>query len=288
MAKPDRHQAPAAMHGSTKSGYTEQIMPGRADTGMGSAIPVGSVSGAQEGRIPPARRDYSKARYDVVTLEEAQERMIKRMKGKLPPIKGGLDDDSAQAPRARKQAQARPQPAQDFDPLGSGDMQDFEPEADDQEPLQDRIRARIDMQKRMPAQGTACAVCGIVKPTPIRNDEMGGYVCLTCVDRELQRLQDNQGEESTTSYLAKRSRLTLELPDTTLFVNAVDAIVSKMGVTLLLPTQGEGGTFVPKAGSEVTITLPDGRGFKCYFPGVTFALDALKLLGLVFIRAEEE
>ena len=38
-------------------------------------------------------------------------------------------------------------------------------------------------------QATACAVCGERKHTPLRNDAMGGYVCLTCIDRELVRLQ---------------------------------------------------------------------------------------------------
>ena len=37
-------------------------------------------------------------------------------------------------------------------------------------------------------QATVCAVCGERKHTPLRNDEMGGYVCLTCIDRELVRL----------------------------------------------------------------------------------------------------
>lgn len=36
---------------------------------------------------------------------------------------------------------------------------------------------------------TACAMCGEFKHTPIRNVAMGGYVCLTCIDRELTRLQ---------------------------------------------------------------------------------------------------
>ena len=36
---------------------------------------------------------------------------------------------------------------------------------------------------------TTCAVCKEVKHTPIRNDTMGGYVCLSCVDKEIERLQ---------------------------------------------------------------------------------------------------
>ncbi len=36
---------------------------------------------------------------------------------------------------------------------------------------------------------TACAVCGNREHLPIRNDAMGGYVCLTCIDNELTRLK---------------------------------------------------------------------------------------------------
>lgn len=39
-------------------------------------------------------------------------------------------------------------------------------------------------------QSTNCAVCGERKHTPLRNDAMGGYVCLTCIDREINRLQN--------------------------------------------------------------------------------------------------
>lgn len=38
-------------------------------------------------------------------------------------------------------------------------------------------------------QHTCCAGCGEDKHTPLRNDTMGGYVCLTCIDKELARLQ---------------------------------------------------------------------------------------------------
>ncbi|MGU2415268.1 hypothetical protein [Burkholderia cenocepacia] len=35
-------------------------------------------------------------------------------------------------------------------------------------------------------QATTCAGCGERKHTPLRIDWMGGYVCLTCIDRELE------------------------------------------------------------------------------------------------------
>lgn len=34
-------------------------------------------------------------------------------------------------------------------------------------------------------QATNCAGCGQHKHTPLRRDDMGGYVCLTCIDKEL-------------------------------------------------------------------------------------------------------
>lgn len=34
---------------------------------------------------------------------------------------------------------------------------------------------------------TTCAVCGEYKYTPLRRDDMGGYVCLTCIDKELNK-----------------------------------------------------------------------------------------------------
>src|SRR6185312_9866945 len=35
-------------------------------------------------------------------------------------------------------------------------------------------------------QATNCAVCGEHKHTPLRIDWMGGYVCLTCIDKQLE------------------------------------------------------------------------------------------------------
>jgi hypothetical protein len=34
-------------------------------------------------------------------------------------------------------------------------------------------------------QATMCACCGEHKHTPLRIDKMGGYVCLTCIDKKL-------------------------------------------------------------------------------------------------------
>lgn len=50
-------------------------------------------------------------------------------------------------------------------------------------------------------QRTACAVCGERKHTPLRRDEMGGYVCLTCID---ERLDDYDVSEKILDEIKKR------------------------------------------------------------------------------------
>jgi hypothetical protein len=44
-------------------------------------------------------------------------------------------------------------------------------------------------------QATECAGCGVRKHTPLRRDEMGGYVCLTCIDRRLDALLQPETNE---------------------------------------------------------------------------------------------
>jgi hypothetical protein len=43
-------------------------------------------------------------------------------------------------------------------------------------------------------QATNCAGCGKYKHTPLRRDDMGGYVCLTCIDTELTSLREKVEE----------------------------------------------------------------------------------------------
>ncbi|MCW8021899.1 hypothetical protein [Pseudomonas aeruginosa] len=45
-------------------------------------------------------------------------------------------------------------------------------------------------------QATNCAGCGEHKHTPLRVDWMGGYVCLTCIDKKLEELHDAQAQHS--------------------------------------------------------------------------------------------
>ena len=49
-------------------------------------------------------------------------------------------------------------------------------------------------------QATNCAGCGEHKHTPLRIDSMGGYVCLTCIDKKLGSLLGEFGYEQPEQY----------------------------------------------------------------------------------------
>lgn len=57
------------------------------------------------------------------------------------------------------------------------------------------IRTLIAAIEVPPPHATTCAVCLQHKPTPLRRDDMGGYVCLTCIDARLSELGAAQDRE---------------------------------------------------------------------------------------------
>lgn len=57
---------------------------------------------------------------------------------------------------------------------------------------QARVSALIDARDvftYQSSQATKCAMCSEHKHTPLRNDDLGGYICFTCIEKELIRLQ---------------------------------------------------------------------------------------------------
>ena len=55
-------------------------------------------------------------------------------------------------------------------------------------------------------QATNCASCGEHKHTPLRIDAMGGYVCLTCIDKKLGGMLGEFGYEPDAEIDALRWR----------------------------------------------------------------------------------
>ncbi len=61
-------------------------------------------------------------------------------------------------------------------------------------------------------QATTCAECGKHKHTPLRIDAMGGYVCLTCIDKKLGSLlgefgHSGQPKQEPVAWLDEDSNL---------------------------------------------------------------------------------
>jgi hypothetical protein len=56
-------------------------------------------------------------------------------------------------------------------------------------------------------QHTKCARCGSDRHTPLRRDHMGGYVCLTCIDKELDSLTAELARKGEALLWAQRALL---------------------------------------------------------------------------------
>jgi hypothetical protein len=79
----------------------------------------------------------------------------------------------------------------------------------------------------------------------------------------------------------------LEMQDGAMSMTCIQVLDGQFSLTILLPLDDSGATFIPKPGSEITVVAKGVRQ-SCYFPGAHFEIPELKLLGLVFIKAESK
>jgi hypothetical protein len=84
-------------------------------------------------------------------------------------------------------------------------------------------------------------------------------------------------------FLDQRIRVKLAVPLGTMTVVALWVYEVDESITILLPLDGEGATFVPQPGTDLTITVGD-EVREAFYPGTHFECEALGLLGLVFIK----
>ena len=248
---------------SFRSGYARDIMPERleADERAGNTVPVASENGVQDGRVPPALRQY-KARYKAVDLREAELNMAKRARGELAPIKGGLDDpEMMNFPEPQRGKSKTIAKTASYDPLGETEGEAPDPQPGDlaaEEQALDRRQVQLQAARSGYVQAPALAVAPAT----------------TYVQETPQEV-----------YLKQRNRVTLEMQDGTMAMSCVDVKASSYSVTILLPLAEGSSIFIPRPGSEVTIVKGESR-WKTYYPGAQFELPELSLLGLVFIKAD--
>jgi hypothetical protein len=86
-----------------------------------------------------------------------------------------------------------------------------------------------------------------------------------------------------TEYLQSRARVTLELQDGTFTMPVINYVTSKFSVTLIVPLDKNGTTFVPKPGTRVTLSCGDFTE-EVFFPGAYAEVEPLTVAVMTFIR----
>jgi len=221
----------------------------RAPADRSIEVPKADAHGRQQGVMLPGDREY-KANYKAVSATEAVSNMIAREKGTMEHIPGGITDPEVR-PAELEPTRSREHTGNVEDVPGFDDDRGFESFGGPEE------------QVDAPVQGTKLQVSG----TPSEYKHGGA---------ELSRAD---------KYLQKRCRVTLDLADGSLSVEAIAMMQTAYSITVLLPMTPGNSIFIPKPGSEITIRTADvGSVFECFFPGSYFEVEDLQLIGLVFIK----
>lgn len=248
-----------------KSGYAKDVAPSLLtdEEKNGLTVPVGKALGGQEGRLSPAQKIsmgiYQKAKRKIVTLGEAQANMQARMNGEMLPIKYGLDELPPEVEEAmRMPSVGKKSKAKQYDPIGesSDDLVEHEP----------GDTKLAEEEKRLVGYSQPGVTLFEDRDAPAKT-----YVT------------KSQNDE----YLSKRMKVQLELEAGTYTITAINIINSKYGMMIILPSNDQGATFIPKPGTEVSIVTGE-RSRKCYFPGTYFSIPELNAEALVFVSAEAE
>ena len=257
---------PKTNTGHVKEGYVADVMPERVDgdEAKGLAVPIGLASGGQLGRMTPAEKVelglYGQAHYDVVDHTVAGQRMVARAAGEAPAIDGGLDVPMEVADNLRLNKQAMPGKRTVGEAAESAD---FDPLAADPQPGDLEAEERALAQRGRPLA---------VNARPVAIDQTGRRV-----DRNTL-----EAPEARDAF-GRRCSVTLNLGIGMMVVKAIDILECQYGLTMLLPLDQEGGTFIPNPGSEISIQRGD-KIWNCFFPGVHFSMPEVGVLGLVFIK----
>jgi len=267
--------AELAKRASSKSAYAADRFPERMEDAESQGLTVphrdgGGFGSKQAGRAAPADRLHVPGRYKLVSASEASMNMSARQRGDLEPIEDGLDgpgreEEDEDTQEVQQMVEERHDvDSEDYDPLGGEAM----PEPGDADLVAEEKalgqQTLVSAQVQQPAQVAVEVKQAERAVAPPVNAEQAGM----------------------SAYINKRCRISLELVDGAMSMAAIEVKVSKYGLTILLPLASEGATFIPKPGSEITVTQGE-QSWDCYFPGIYFEVPELQLLGLAFVRKEE-
>lgn len=294
------------------TGYMSDLNPAAQFTGMpGKPVPRAEHR-RKMGIVPPAEKSYIPGQHKVVDAEEAISLAKKRQRGKAPPIQGSI---AYEPPTGQVTEQVTDQVEEED--MGASEREDFDPmgfpgddENEDFSPGMHKTSASPPVVH--PGADSAlppfCSGCG--NPSTMCNCQVelqrttitdghgsrlevsGGDILMRSPQRAVQAPLPVNAVPAAPSraeqYLnSQPSVVDMEMESGTVTLTQVyDLLVEPYSITMLLRLEGGGATFIPKPGSEIVLSSGGGT-WKVYYPGAKFTVPDLNVLGLVFIRADE-
>ena len=263
-------------------------------------VPKADEAGVQTGRGIPPRKRY-RGNIGIVDAEEAASLYKKRVRGEIPPIAGGIDDDDPRLYDENSTITGRQRPAQhsaltedDVEALKLGrsdgpNAVPYDPPAVVAVRTVPHETAAVPDPAAYPDQDVPCmgGPAGRARdpdPVPARVVER---IVEKPVDRVVEKVVERKVEvpveTAFSKWSSKRTRVEIATPDTTFNISAVSVIRSAHGVVVVLPTSNDSMTFVPKTGSRVTVGNGDLGVVETIYTGVSFDIPDLSIMGLCFL-----
>lgn len=281
-------------------------------------VPRTDASGIQigVGGIPPHKKAITYGK--PVDYMEAASNMNKRLRGEIPPIPGGIDDNdpalydhpTSNSPYEKmhvaqhgalteEQVEKLKNRNVDEPPVESGGPVKDEPEAP---PMP--TYAPLKVEER---EGHTVVYPDPATPVPAFADTAAPKKRRRTAQPQIQVIEKpvyvtkevpvfKEVEKEVVKEVVKpgpfeewakrRIRVQIGTQETTFNISAIAAVKSIAGVTVFLPTANDAMTFVPRTGAKVTLAIKDDV-IETIFTGVSFDIEELGIMGLCFLVRKE-
>lgn len=215
-------------------------------------------AGKQKGVIPPWAVQYPKSEKGV--KPKSGDAALKKYREKLA-------SGAPAFPVEMKDVQIGQNGPDDLDPLSLDDVEEKPVAAVKRKPRAKK-ELQVDMNAAI-AQYVAATIANVEKARK-QAEDVEDIPARTDMDSRLSR------------FLAQKKRIAMKLGNGTIRMTVAAVIQDEFSITIILPIEGDGFTFTPDPDSKFTLAW-DGKSVECYYPGTQFEIEALGLMGLVFL-----
>ena len=215
-------------------------------------------AGKQKGVIPPWAVQYPKSENGV--KPKSGDAALKKYREKLA-------SGAPAFPVEMKDVQIGQNGPDDLDPLSLDDVEEKPVAAVKRKPRAKK-EPQVDINAAI-AQYVAATIANVEKAHK-QAEVVEDVPARTDMDSRLSR------------FLAQKKRIAMKLGNGTIRMTVAAVIQDEFSITIILPIEGDGFTFTPDPDSKFTLAW-DGKSVECYYPGTQFEIEALGLMGLVFL-----